>query len=119
MPLQLSHALPCAGVRSEYVRTIRSLWGFWTPICIFAFSVLPVRQQSIFFSYLLVILTCHTYSSYLLVTQVRQQSIFFSAISLAWNAILSFLSNETVAVQHPAEEQQDGAPTRAADGLLR
>ena len=54
-------------VRSEYARTIVSIWGFWTPICVFTFAVLPVRQQA----------------------------IFFSAVSLAWNAILSFISNQT------------------------
>ena len=52
-------------VRAEYVPTITSLWAFWTPICVFTFAYMPVRQQA----------------------------IFFSAISLAWNALLSFLSN--------------------------
>ena len=52
-------------VEAEYSNTVRSIWGFWTPICVFTFAVLPVRHQA----------------------------VFFSAVSLGWNAILSFLSN--------------------------
>ena len=51
--------------RREYTTTLTSLWAFWTPIVVFAFSALPVRQQA----------------------------VFFSGISLCWNALLSFLSN--------------------------
>ncbi len=32
-------------VKAEYVGTLRSLWAFWTPICVFVFAVLPVRHQ--------------------------------------------------------------------------
>ncbi len=52
-------------VRSDYGRTLVSLWSFWTPICIYVFSSLPVRQQS----------------------------TVFSLVSFTWNALLSFLSN--------------------------
>ena len=51
--------------RIEYRRTLRSVWAFWTPVCLATFSLLPLRQQA----------------------------VFFSAVSLCWNAILSFLSN--------------------------
>jgi len=55
-------------IKTDYPSTLRSLWGFWTPICVFTFSVVPVRQQA----------------------------IFFSGISLVWNALLSFITNHGV-----------------------
>jgi len=76
-------------VRAEYARTVKSLWGFWTPICVFAFGVLPVRQQA----------------------------IFFSAISLAWNAILSFLANQEIAAEAPL--RVEAAPEQDASGVVR
>lgn len=80
-------------VRSEYTRTLQSLWGFWTPICIFTFAVLPVRQQA----------------------------IFFSAVSLGWNAILSFLSNQTLeqAPAAPVESAKAGVTTKSSRQRLR
>lgn len=52
-------------VRSEYVSTMAHIWAFWTPVCTFTFSVLPLRQQA----------------------------VFMSVVSLCWNAILSFVTN--------------------------
>jgi hypothetical protein len=72
-------------VVAEYPGTLKSLWLFWTPICVFTFAVLPVRQQA----------------------------IFFSGISLCWNAILSFLANRSEHVMEVGSVQQDGLP--AAD----
>ena len=53
-------------IREDYKTTLLSLWTFWTPICVLAFSALPMRQQA----------------------------PFFSAVSLIWNGVLSFLSNK-------------------------
>jgi hypothetical protein len=52
-------------VRQEYAPTLTRLWAFWTPSVIFAFKLLPVRQQS----------------------------IFFAGIGFAWNVLLSCFSN--------------------------
>ena len=51
----------------EYASSLLTLWTFWTPVFWFAFRKLPVRQQS----------------------------VFFSAVSFAWNALLSYISNPT------------------------
>ena len=92
-------------VVAEYPGTLKSLWLFWTPICVFTFAMLPVRQQA----------------------------IFFSGVSLCWNAILSFLTNrgDIVAVQQEilpaadlpaldhgsvASATSDGRPPAAAAG---
>ena len=52
-------------VKSDYFRTVRTIWVVWTPLVIFAFVALPMHQQA----------------------------IFFSGFGLVWNSILSFISN--------------------------
>ncbi len=50
----------------------------------------------------------------------RRQAITFSAISLAWNAILSFLSNRPTAVDADATaETPEGAERMRRRGLVR
>lgn len=55
----------CQRVRDDYGATLGRLWLFWTPSVIFAFKLLPVRQQA----------------------------VFFSGMGLTWNVILSCLAN--------------------------
>ena len=73
-------------VRTDYITTMKSIWAFWTPVCTFTFSVLPLRQQA----------------------------VFMSAVSLCWNAILSFITNAAhreVHDQHKLERCTElGAP---------
>ena len=73
-------------IGAEYVGTLQSLWAFWTPICVFTFACLPVRQQA----------------------------IFFSGVSLAWNAILSFLTYGGGVVAAVLEDQTASLPSAAA-----
>ena len=37
-------------VRAGYADTLRRLWLFWTPSVCFAFGVLPLRLQAVFFA---------------------------------------------------------------------
>lgn len=37
--------------RKEYWSTLRYVWAFWTPAVAFAFGVLPIRQQAVFFAF--------------------------------------------------------------------
>jgi hypothetical protein len=83
-------------VRQEYTRTVVSLWSFWTPIVVFTFAVLPVRQQA----------------------------IFFSGVSLVWNAVLSFLSNQipsrtSAEVEEPPSSSSQPVPESGEKRLRR
>lgn len=63
-----SPAEAMARVRSDYFRTLQNLWVFWTPSVVFAFKLLPVRQQA----------------------------VFFAGVGFAWNVVLSLMSNPSV-----------------------
>lgn len=78
-----SFEMTTARMRAEYGRTLRTLWLFWTPCVAFAFGVLPVRQQA----------------------------VFFAGVGFLWNAVLSFIDNPRTRTEMP--QLQTNHPPRA------
>lgn len=122
-------------VKAEYPGTLRSLWAFWTPICVFVFAVLPVRQQAICFSaseraprpHLAPCPSRPSPLAHSLPSQPplparsglrrlgrhsHSRASRLAAVSLGWNAILSFLTNrpsrEPVGAPAEAEQRKRG-----------
>lgn len=54
--------------RDDFAAVVRSVWTFWTPVTVFTFAALPLRQQA----------------------------VFFAGVGLVWNAVLSYVANAPI-----------------------